>query len=294
MRTSPLNHISPFVSTDWLNERLNLPDVSIVDGSWHMPNAARDAAAEFQEAHIPGAVYFDLDRIADTASDLPHMVAAPEDFAAMVGELGIADTDTIVIYDSVGLFSAARVWWNFRIMGANNCFILEGGLPAWQKENLPLSAGNATIRAKTFVPQADLQAVARVEEMKKITSVSGTSRDIQIVDVRPAPRFSAEQPEPRPGLRSGRMPGSINLPFGELIADGALRNASEIFKALKGAGIDPEKPVISSCGSGVTAPILNLALAAIGVDAMRVYDGSWVEWGGRQDCPVIGGNGKPV
>ncbi|HHG91160.1 MAG TPA: 3-mercaptopyruvate sulfurtransferase [Devosia sp.] len=289
-----MNDFSPLVSKHWLRERLNRSDVSIVDASWHMPGSERDAAAEFEMGHIPGAVYFDLDDIADTTSPLPHMVAAPEDFAAMVGTLGIADTDTIVVYDSAGLFSAARVWWNFRIMGASRCFVLEGGLPAWKSENLPLDRGASHVGPATFVARPDPQAVVGIEEMLSLAGAKKSSRQAQIVDVRPAPRFSAEQPEPRPGLKSGRMPGSINLPFSELIADGALRSKRDILRALERAGIDPAQPIISSCGSGVTAPILNLALAAAGVNAMRVYDGSWAEWGSRPDCPVVDASGKTV
>ncbi len=283
---------SPFVTTDWLFNNLEQPDIRIVDASWHMPNAARDAAAEFEKAHIPGAVYFDLDRIADTASDLPHMVAAPEDFAAMVGELGISDTDTIVIYDSVGLFSAARVWWNFRIMGANNCFVLEGGLPAWQNKSYPVGSGAISPEPTLFNALPDIQAVVGIKEMQRHCSINEEGRPVQIVDVRPRLRFTGEQAEPRPGLKSGCMPGSINLPFSELVTGGTMQNREAVLSALRCAGINPDEPIISSCGSGVTAPILNLALATLGIDAMRVYDGSWAEWGATAGCPVIGREGQ--
>jgi len=283
--------ISPFVDTQFLNDNLNNPDLSIIDASWHMPNSAQSAAENFEKQHIPGAIYFDLDKIADTSSDLPHMVASKEDFSQMVGELGIAETDTIVIYDSSGLFSAARVWWNFKIMGAKNCFVLRGGLPKWLSENRPIADGPANPSAKQFNAKKQTDMVISKREIEQIAAKEEDQQPSQIVDVRAKARFNAQAPEPRPGMRSGRIPGSKNLPFTDMIKDGEMIDAKAIAEQLKNANIDLQKPIIASCGSGVTAPILCLALADIGINSMRVYDGSWSEWGLPGDHPVIGANG---
>jgi len=274
---------SPLVSTDWLAAHLGAPDLRVVDASWHMPATGRDAAAEFAAAHVPGAVFYDIDAIADTTIELPHVAADAELFAEMVGALGIAETDRIVVYDTVGLFSAARAWWNLRVMGARNTFVLSGGLPKWQAEGRPVEAGAPTPRPAVFRARLRAGAIVRAEDI-----LAGLKRGDgpQIVDVRAANRFNAEVDEPRPGLRRGRIPGSRNLPFGQLIENGTLAAAADLVAKFRAAGIDPARPVVSSCGSGVTAPILNLALAATGHEQMGVYDGSWAEWGADHNLPL--------
>ena len=289
-----MTHPSPLVDTGWLAERLSDANIRPVDGSWYMQSAKRDTHNEFENLHIPGPVHFAPDVIADLTSDLAHMVAPPEIFSQAVGEMGIAADDVIVVYDSSGLFSAARVWWNFKIMGAENCFVLDGGLPKWLAENHPTSSGEAKPKPARF----DARPIAgmAVTRDQLLSSINGelASGLGQIVDVRSAGRFEGSEPEPRPGLRSGHMPGSKNLPFTDLVENGRLRGADDIRNMLSKAEIDPDKPVVSSCGSGITAPIFNLALARIGVEALQVYDGSWLEWGSNPDLPIIGADGRPV
>lgn len=289
-----MNKQSPFVDTQFLFDNLDNPEIAIVDASWHMPNAPESALENFHKHHIPGAVYFDLDDIANTTSELPHMVATPDKFSRMVGKLGIGDSDTIVIYDSAGLFSAARVWWNFKIMGAKNCFVLRGGLPKWIAENRPLAHGEVDPKECEFRAEMTKNLVVDMAEIKNIVSEQNQSAKNQIVDARAAARFSGVAAEPRPGMRSGSIPQSLNLPFMELVKDGEMVEAAQIKQQLEQAGVDLQAPIIASCGSGVTAPILCLALAEIGIDAMRVYDGSWSEWGQPGAHPVIGAEGKPV
>ncbi|VAW20255.1 3-mercaptopyruvate sulfurtransferase [hydrothermal vent metagenome] len=285
---------SPFVSTQWLSDNLDNKDVSIVDASWYLPSAQRNPEAEFEDIHIPGAIYFDLDKIADTSIDLPHMVASPERFGEMVGKLGISHSDIIVIYDSAGLLSAARVWWNFSMMGAKNCFVLAGGLPRWLEEKRPTESGPANPVRRSFKAERQEEAVVTAGQLLAHINETPDPAIAQIVDVRPAARFAGTAPEPRTGLSSGHMPDSFNLPFGDLIFEGALRSPDEIRALFENAGIDLNKPIVSSCGSGVTAPILNLALHSIGIKAWRVYDGSWAEWGADPDLPVIGDKGKLI
>ncbi len=285
---------SPFVDTHWLAEHLSDPSVCVVDASWYLPSAGRDGAAEFQQVHIPGAVYFDLDRVAAGATDLPHMIATPEVFSRAVGDLGIRDTNTVVVYDSAGLLSAARVWWNFRIMGAQNCFVLRGGLPKWLAEGRPVSSGPCLPTPRPFSPKfaADM-VVDKLEILRQIER--GDEPDFQVVDVRPNLRFAGLEAEPRPGLRSGSMPGSINLPFSDLIENGQLIAPPAFISRAQTAGIDLKKPIVASCGSGVTAPILCLALAQSGIECMRVYDGSWAEWGRTGNgLPVVGADGSLI
>jgi thiosulfate/3-mercaptopyruvate sulfurtransferase len=272
-----------FVSTQWLADHLDAPDLVVFDASWHLPTAGRDPHAEYLEAHIPGAVFFDIDAIADHSTDLPHMLPDPVAFASAVRKLGFGDGMRAVIYDSVGLFSAPRLWWTLHIFGANDISILDGGLPKWKAEGRPLEQGPVSRQPRHFTPRFDHGLVAAAEDVKKALD-TGSS---QVVDVRSAERFRGIAPEPRPGLRPGHMPGAVNLPFGNLIEGGRLKNRAALESAFAQAGVDPDRPVIATCGSGLTAAILSFALAATGRQPATVYDGAWAEWGARPELPVV-------
>src|SRR6185437_7081259 len=259
MAKSPAKSASPWlVSTEWLASRLRSPDLIPVDGSFYLPAQKRDAAAEYKAGHIPGAVRFDIDDICDRSSKLPHMLPSAFDFAMAVGELGISERETVVIYDGMGLMSAPRVWWTFRLFGAEHVFILDGGLPKWKAEGRPLEQGMVTRSRRHFVTRTPADIVATAASVQQ--ALDGSSA--QVVDARPADRFRGEAPEPRHGVRSGHIPGSLNVPYSSLIENGQLLPADRLRQAFAAGGVDINKPVITSCGSGVSAAVLWLALDA--------------------------------
>jgi len=284
-------HDNPFlIDAVELAACLDEPDVRVVDASWYLPDSGRDGRAEYLQRRVPGSVFFDIDAIADTGSDLPHTLAAPEAFATAVGALGIGDGDRIVVLDGTGLFSAARVWWNFRWLGADGVRILDGGLPAWERAGLPLESGEPEApRPSVFTARAD---GARLAELARVRQALAT-HDAVVLDVRSSERFAGTAPEPREGVRAGHMPGAVSLPFTDLVQDGRLRETDQLRGLFEGAGIGTHDTVIASCGSGVTAAIALLALESIGHPRHALYDGSWSEWGSRRDTKVEQGESLP-
>jgi thiosulfate/3-mercaptopyruvate sulfurtransferase len=270
------------VTTTWLADRLGASDVVAVDGSFYLPAQNRNGKAEYLAGHIPGAVFFDIDGIADKTSKLPHMLPSEAEFAAAVGALGIGDGDTVVVYDGAGLGGAPRVWWTFRVFGAAKVFILDGGFPQWITEGRPVESGAVQRPKRGFTARLNRAAVAALADVQAALDKGSA----QVVDARPANRFRGEAPEPRPGVRSGHMPGALNLPVTTLVEEGRLIAPERIARMFASAGVDVNRPIITSCGSGVTAATLWLALDAIGKEPNALYDGSWSEWGSRDDLPI--------
>ena len=274
---------SPLISTADLAARLGEPGLKIIDASWHLDG--RDGRPDFEAARIPGAVFFDLEASSDANSPLPHMLPSPDVFGERMGRLGVCERDTVVVYDTVGIRSAPRVWWMLRTLGARNVRVLDGGLPKWLAEGRATETGapRPTPHA-TFRAVLDRDAVVDIRQMR-----DALAQGAQVLDARAAARFRGEAAEPRAGLRSGHMPGALNLPFLDVIAaDGTLKRGADLEAAFRDAGVDLDRPVITTCGSGVTAAILSLGLAEL-AHPSRLYDGSWAEWGGREDTAVVTG-----
>jgi thiosulfate/3-mercaptopyruvate sulfurtransferase len=267
---------SPLVTTDWLAAHLGEPGLVVLDGSWHMPDAGRDPKAEYAQGHIPDAVFFDIDQVSDHTSRLPHMLPAPADFATAVRRLGVEPDSTVVVYDSVGVFSAPRVWWSFRAMGHANVFVLDGGLKKWLAEGHPVESGWREAAHGEFKAHLRPELVQDLAGVRQLLE-SGSA---QVVDARSAARFRGEAPEPRYGVREGHMPGALNAPWAGIVADdGTLRPPQALKAAFDAAGVDLARPIVTTCGSGISAAILALALAVLGHEDAPVYDGSWSEWG---------------
>ncbi len=273
------------VSADWLEQRLGDPAIKIVDAAWYLPAQKRDPKAEYAAAHIPGAVFFDQDAIADLSSGLPHTLPSPAFFAKAVGDLGISETDVIIVYDGPGIFTAPRVWWSLRTMGARNVFVLDGGMDGWKAEGRPVTTDVPSPAPVLFTPTFDAAAATNFEDMTAIVA----SGERQIADARGAGRFTGEEAEPRAGMRSGHMPGARSLPSGVFSQGGKLKSLEELRETIEAAGIDLSKPVVTTCGSGVTAAIITLALQSLGHTDNTLYDGSWSEWGSRPDTAVVTG-----
>lgn len=276
------------VGTEWLAANLGRPGLRVIDATWYLPHLARDARAEFATARVPGAVYFDIDAIADRASALPHMLPDADGFARAVGALGIAGGDHVVAYGGRNLIASARAWWMFRVFGHDRVSVLDGGFPKWRAEGRAVESGPAaapTPRSFTATFHPEL-----VRDLRQVEDNLASRRE-QVLDARSRGRFTGAEPELRPGVRGGRIPGSFNLPYDQLFqaAEGTLAPADILRRAFGGAGIDVGKPVMTTCGSGVSAAVLTLALYVIGRTDVPVYDGSWTEWGGRPDTPIATG-----
>ena len=277
---------SPFtVDADWLEQRLGQPGLSIVDASWYLPAQKRDARAEYEAGHIPGAVFLDQDAVSDPDAPLPHTLASPRHFAQYVGARGISADDTIVVYDGPGFFSAPRAWWMFRVMGVFQVYVLEGGLDGWKAAGRKTTAEPTKVAPCVFHADFDAGRVASLDEMRRIVETG----EVQVADARSPGRFSGADPEPRAGVRGGHMPGARNVPASALSENGQLLPKERLGQVIEGAGIDLSRPVVTSCGSGITAAAITLALETLGHTDNRLYDGSWTEWGGRTDTPVVTG-----
>ncbi|MBP1151706.1 MULTISPECIES: 3-mercaptopyruvate sulfurtransferase [Methylocaldum] len=275
---------SPLVSAEWLAKHLHTSDIVILDATFFLPNQGRDAEQEYFAAHIPGARFFDIDAVADQGNSLPHMLPSPEFFAASVGQLGIANQTHVVVYDNNSFMASARVWWTFRVFGHDRVSVLDGGLENWKAKGFPVDTSRVTAETRPFKTTFDPSLVRNLDEMKALIGSTAT----QIIDARSPGRFAGREPEPRPGIRSGHIPGSKNLFFKRLVDESTqcLKPAAEIRKEFEDAGTDFEKPIVTTCGTGVTASVLALGLYCLGRESVAVYDGSWTEWGGLSDTPV--------
>ncbi|MGN7291413.1 3-mercaptopyruvate sulfurtransferase [Rhizobium sp. SAFR-030] len=273
------------VSADWVEAQLGTPGFKPVDASWYLPVHKRRPLEEFVAGHLPGAVFFDQDEIADHATGLPHSLPTPDQFAESVGLLGLSENDTIVVYDGPGFFSAPRVWWMLRTMGVDKVYVLDGGLDGWKAENRPLETGETQPQPATFTPRLRAKSVTSLAEMRRI--VAEGSR--QVIDARGAGRFSGDEAEPRPGMRSGHMPGARSMPATIFAENGHFKDLATLKTLMDEAGVDLTKPVTTSCGSGVTAAVVSLALESLGATDLTLYDGSWSEWGSLEDTPVVTG-----
>ncbi|KAI9488870.1 Rhodanese-like domain-containing protein [Zychaea mexicana] len=281
--TAAKRNFGSLVSTDELASSLD--QIKVLDGSWHMPNANRDPHQDFVKQHIPGARFFGIDEIKDTTVNLPHMLPTPEVFAEAVGQLGISEKDQVVVYDSVGIFSATRVYWTFKAFGHQNVSILNGGLPKWLKEGRPTESGETKVTpAKYAVPTLNKQLVRDYAQVLENARRGG--KPAQVLDARPNPRFTGEAPEPRPGLSSGHMPGSISVPFNVVIEDGQLLDSEKLREVFESRGVDLSKEIVTSCGSGITASTLYVALEQAGAKNVAVYDGSWTEYADKKDSII--------
>jgi thiosulfate/3-mercaptopyruvate sulfurtransferase len=286
MTPSPQDDPKTLVSTDWLAKHLRDPDLRVLDASWYLPTAGRDAKAEYEAAHIPGARFFEIDEISDQRSSLPHMAPPPEKFISRMRAMGVGDGHQVVVYDGAGLFSAARVWWTFRLMGKMDVAVLDGGFPKWRAEGREIEDMPPVVRDRHMTVSRQNQLV------KDVTQVAHAAKlgEAEIIDARAVARFRGEAPEPRPGLRSGHIPGAKNVPFDEVLnADGTMKSIPALKAVFEAAAVDLKKPAITSCGSGVTAAVLSLALERIGHRNHALYDGSWAEWGMYDDLKVATG-----